>query len=89
MNTRGTQKLHGLGHFMTEPIKYVATTIYSINKQHALTSYNGYPCYIRNKTIKRLENRKNTKNTGTLEPEIIAIIFRRKPNAGVHGEKTH
>ena len=53
-----------------------------------VTSQNGYPCYIRNKTIKRLENRKNTKNTGTLEPEIIAIIFRRKPNAGVQGEKT-
>ena len=32
----GTQKLHELGHLMTELIKYVATTICSRNKQHAL-----------------------------------------------------
>ena len=31
-----TQKLHGLGHFMTELIKYAATTICFINKYHAL-----------------------------------------------------
>ena len=27
-----TQKMNGLGHFMTELIKYVATTICSIDK---------------------------------------------------------
>ena len=36
-------------------------------------SWNGYPWYIRNRIIKRLENKKNTKNTGTLEQENIAI----------------
>ena len=28
----GIQKLHGLGHFMTELMKYVATTVSFINK---------------------------------------------------------
>ena len=32
----GTQKMHGLGHFMTELIKYLRTTICSINKYHTL-----------------------------------------------------
>ena len=50
-------------------------------------SWNGYPCYIRNKIIKRLENRKNTENTDTLEQENIATSFCRIPYAGVQGEK--
>ena len=49
-------------------------------------SWNGYPRYIRNKIIKRLENRKNTKNNYTLEQENIATIFCRLPYAGVQGE---
>ena len=36
-------------------------------------SWNGYPWYIWNWIIKRLENKKNTKNTGALEQENIAI----------------
>ena len=47
-------------------------------------SWNGYPRYIRNKIIKRLENRENTKNNYTLEQENIATIFCRIPHAGVH-----
>ena len=73
-----TQILHGLGHFMTELIKYVTTTICFINEQHALKkamSWNGYPGQTRNKLIKRLENRKNTKNTDTFEQENIATTF--------------
>ena len=50
-------------------------------------SWNGYPRYIWNKIIKRLENRKNTKNTDTLEQENIATIFCRIPYAWVQGEK--
>ena len=30
-------------------------------------SWNGYPRYIQNKFIKRIENQKNTKNNDTLE----------------------
>ena len=30
-------------------------------------SWNGYPRYIQNKIIKRIENQKNTKNNDTLE----------------------
>ena len=37
-------------------------------------SWNGYPPYVRNKIMKRLENRKYTKNTDTLEQENIAIF---------------
>ena len=47
------------------------------------TSWNGYPGYIQNKIIKRLENKKNTKNTDTLEQENIAIFFCRIPYAGI------
>ena len=43
--------------------------------------------YIRNKIIKCLENKKNTKNTDTLEQENIATIFCRIPYPGVQGEK--
>ena len=50
-------------------------------------SQNGYPRYVRNKVIKRLENKKNTQNTDTLEEENIATIFCRIPYAGVQGEK--
>ena len=50
-------------------------------------SWNGYPCYIRNKIIKGLENRKNDKNTDTLEQESTATSFCRIPYAGVQGEK--
>ena len=50
-------------------------------------SWNGYPRYMWNKIIKRLENRKNTKNTDTLEQENIATIFCRIPYAWVQGEK--
>ena len=49
-------------------------------------SWNGYPRYIRNKIIKHLENRKNTKNNYTLEQENIATIFCRIPYAGAQGE---
>ena len=52
-----------------------------------ITSWNGYPRYIRNKIIKRLENKKNTKNTDTPEQENIATIFCRIPYAGIKGEK--
>ena len=38
-------------------------------------SLNGYPRYFGNKIIKRLENRKNTKNNNTLEQQNIATIF--------------
>ena len=47
----------------------------------------GFPHYIQNKIIKCLENRKNTKNTDTLEQENIATIVCRIPYAGVQGEK--
>ena len=36
--------------------------------------------------IKRLENRKNTKNNYTLEQENIATIFCKIPYTGVQGE---
>ena len=49
-------------------------------------SWNGYPRYVRNKIIKRLENRKNTKNNDTLEQEDIATIFYRIPYAGAQEE---
>ena len=49
-------------------------------------SWNGYPRYVRNKIIKRLENRKNTKNNDTLEQENIATIFYRIPYAGAQEE---
>ena len=51
------------------------------------TSWNGYPGYIQNKIIKRLENKKNTKNTDTLEQENIAIFSCRIPYAGIQWEK--
>ena len=63
----GTQKRHGLEHFMAELIKYIATTISSINKQHALKK----SCL----GMVILENKKNTKNTDTLEQNNIATIF--------------
>ena len=44
-------------------------------------SWNGYPWYIRNQIIKRLENKKNTKNTGTLEQENIAIQDYKEKNS--------
>ena len=50
-------------------------------------SWNGYPRYVQNKIIKRLENKKNTKNIDTLEQENIATIFCRISYAGVQGEK--
>ena len=37
-------------------------------------SWNSYPPYVQNEIMKRLENRKNTKNTDTLEQENIAIF---------------
>ena len=46
-------------------------------------SWNGYSRHIPHKIIKRLENKKNTKNTGTLEQENIATSFPRIPYAGV------
>ena len=49
-------------------------------------SWNGYPRYTQNKIIKRLENRKNTKNNDTLEQENIATSFCRIPYTGVQGE---
>ena len=49
-------------------------------------SWNGYPRYIRNKIIKCLENRKNTKNNDTLEQKNTATIFCRIPYTGVQGE---
>ena len=75
---------------MTELIIYVATSIRSRNKQYALKkfkSWNGYPRYIRNKIIKRLKKRKNTKNNYTFQKENIATIFYcRIPYVGVQGE---
>ena len=50
-------------------------------------SWNGYLRYIRNKIIKRLENKKNIKSTDTTEQEKVATVFCRKPYAGVQGEK--
>ena len=44
-------------------------------------SWNGYPWYIRNQIIKRLENKKNTKNTDTLEQENIAIQDYKEKNS--------
>ena len=49
-------------------------------------SWNRYPRYVSNKIIKRLENRKNTKNTDTLEQENIVAISCRTPYEGVQGE---
>ena len=34
--------------------------------------WHGYPCYVRNKIIKRLRNRKNTKNKNTFEKQDIS-----------------
>ena len=42
-------------------------------------SSNGYPRYIRNKILKRLENRKNTNNNYTLEQEILPQFFAEYP----------
>ena len=50
-------------------------------------SWNGYPRYIRNNIIKRVENRKNTKITDTHEQENIDTVFCRIPYARVEGEK--
>ena len=50
-------------------------------------SWNGYPHYVQSKIVKRLENKKNTKNTHTLEQENIATVFCRIPYAGVQGEE--
>ena len=50
-------------------------------------SWNGYPRYVQNKIIKRLENKKNTKNTDTLEQENTATTFCRISYAGVQREK--
>ena len=52
-----------------------------------ITSWNGYAGYIKNKIIKRLENKKHAKNTDTLEQENIAPFFFRIPYKGVQGEK--
>ena len=52
-----------------------------------ITSWNGYPGYIKNKIIKRLENKENAKNTDTLEQEKIHTLFCRIPYAGVQAEK--
>ena len=57
-----------------------------VARSKKVMSWNGYPRYIRNKIIKPLENRKNTKNNYTLEQENIATIFCRIPYAGVQGE---
>ena len=51
-----------------------------------ITSWNGYPGYIKNKIIKPVENKKNAKNTDTLEQEKIATLFCRIPFAGAQGE---
>ena len=50
-------------------------------------SWNGYPWYVWNKIIKSLENKKNTKNTDTLEQENAVKIFCRVPCARVQGGK--
>ena len=50
-------------------------------------SLNGYPGYVRNKIIKSLENKKNTKNTDIFEQENIVTTFCRIPYAGVQGKK--
>ena len=50
-------------------------------------SWNSYHRYIRHKIIKHVENRKNTKNTDTLEQENIDTVFCRIPYARVEGEK--
>ena len=50
-------------------------------------SWNGYPRYVQNKIVKRLENKKSTKNIDTLEQESIATIFYRISYARVQGEK--
>ena len=52
-----------------------------------IMSWKGYPRYIRNKIITRLENKKNTKNTDTIEQENIAPMFCRIPYEGVQAEK--
>ena len=52
-----------------------------------ITSWNSYPGYIKNKIIKPVENKKNAKNTDTLEQEKIATLFCRIPYAGVQAEK--
>ena len=51
-----------------------------------VVSWNGYPRYIQNKIIKRLENLKNTTNNNTLEKGNIATVFCRIPYEGVQGE---
>ena len=53
----GVQILHGLGHSMTELIKYVAKPICSrkVTCIKKVMSWNGYPRYVRNKVIKCLE----------------------------------
>ena len=49
-------------------------------------SCDGNPYYVQNKIIKRLENRKNTRNNDTLELESIPAIFCRITYAVVQGE---
>ena len=84
-----TQKLHGLGHFMIA--HKICSNVSLFQKEVArikkVMSWHGYPRYIQNKIIKRLENWKNMKNNDTLEQENIATVFCRIPYAGVQGER--
>ena len=51
-----------------------------------IMSCDGNPYYVQKKIIKRLENRKNTRNNDTLELESIPAIFCRITYAVVQGE---
>ena len=51
-----------------------------------VVSWNGYPRYVRNKIIKRLENQKHIKNNNTLEQSYIPVILCKIPYAVVQKE---
>ena len=82
----GTKKLHGLGHFMTEFIKYLATSICSRNKQHILCLRMAIFAMFEKKLLNVQKNRKNTKNNDTLKQQNIATILGRILFAGVQGK---
>ena len=51
-----------------------------------VTSWNSFSYYVRDKTKNSLENRKNIKNSNTLEQQDIGKIFRQITYARVQGE---
>ena len=81
--TAWIRALYARAHKICDNVNLFQKQVARIKK---VMSWNGYPRYIRNKIIKRLENRKNTKNNDTLEQKNIATISCRTPYTVVQGE---